>query len=192
MQAYLENLLRIQDGLGDLEKKCAKEQIQIQRKYDNEKSPLIDARRAVIENISGFWGKAILNHPDVKSEPEDARILDFLEDVELHDNQDDYGSHTIVLSWGERNIYFPEREIRRIVKIGSDDIETISNSPISWAPNKKPGKSSFFQFFTTDTTDESDFGEILRRDLWINPYPYFMNIPPSEFPEEKISPPEYN
>jgi len=181
IQAYLDQLLRIQESLGALDKACALEQIQIQRKFDTQKTPLIETRREALDCIPGFWGKAIMNHPDVKTRSGDSEILNFLEDVHLIDNEDDNGSHTISLRWGERNIFFPEKQIKRVVKIGNDDVENVTNSQISWAPGKKPEKGSFFDFFSTDLTDECDFGEILRRDLWINPYPYFMNISPPEF-----------
>ena len=172
--AYLASIARLQEGLGELDRHCAEEQVIIQKKYDKQKEPLIKARSAAIANIPGFWRTALINHPDVFISEQDLPILQYLDDIHLEDNQDDYGSHIITFRWIEGNPYFSEREIFKKVLIS--DSESITNSSISWAPGKAPKGDSFFDFFTVDVSAPGDLADLLRRDLWINPYPYYLGV----------------
>ena len=150
--AYLDSIERIQDQLVELDKECASQQLVVQRKFDALKVPLIVARAEAIGDIPGFWKKAIMNHPDVKITTSDIPVLDYLEQLHLMDNEDDYGSHTIVLSFKDGNPFFSEKEVVKKVEFSADESEIVRNSSISWAPNKKPTGESFFGFFEIDVS----------------------------------------
>lgn len=178
VQAYIEAVARLQQDLNALDAACAKEQLAIQRKFDAEKDPLLKARAEAISSIPNFWRATLLNHPDVFKSPEDREILTFLEDLSVQDNEDDFGSHTIRLTFSDGNPFFSEKELVKKIKILEDNTEIITNPSISWAPGKKPPGKSLFDFFSADASTDNDLGDLLRRDLWINPYVYFLSLPP--------------
>ena len=183
VNSQLDALERIQSRLLSLDKQCAAEQLEIQLKYDSEKRPILDQRKDVISEIPGFWMTAIGNHPMTNSaafHTEDRYILQHLCEIEIYDNLDINGSYNLIFKFLENNIYFSESEIIRKINISNDQSESISVSPISWAPKKKPkSPTSFFAWLASTDTQEDDFGEVLRRDLWQNPYPYYLNISPT-------------
>ncbi len=174
----MDTVARVQQELNALDGACAKEQLQIQRKFDSQKDPLLKARAEAISSIPNFWRATLLNHPDVFKSEDDAEILINLDDVVVVDNEDDFGSHTIRLVFSEHNPYFSEKELVKKIKILEDNSEQITNPSISWAPGKKPNGKSFFEYFSADASVDNDLGDVIRRDIWINPYVYFLSLPP--------------
>lgn len=178
--AHLDAIERLQTRLLAIDKECSEEQMAVQRKFDTMKDPLISQRREEISKIPMFWATAIGNHPatDTTAFSADRPILAFLESVELEDNLDNNGSYSLKFYFAS-NPYFPQSEISRTVTISDDQTDEVDSTPISWAPKKKPSHPlSFFAWISSSGNGhwESDFGEILRRDLWQNPYPYYLNL----------------
>ena len=178
VQAYVDTVARVQQELNALDTACATEQLRIQRKFDAEKEPLLKARAEAISSIPNFWRATLINHPDVVKSEEDEEILAFLDDILVVDNEDDFGSHTIRLIFADGNPHFSEKELVKKIKILDDNTEQITNPAISWAPGKKPKSPSFFDYLSADASVDNDLGDILRRDVWINPYVYFLSLSP--------------
>jgi template-activating factor I len=190
IQAYIDTVARLQQDLNALDSACAKEQLAIQRKFDADKEPLLKFRAEAISSIPNFWRATLLNHPDVFKSQQDKEILLFLDEIQVHDNQDDFGTHTIRLTFSDGNHFFSEKELVKKIKISEDNTEQITNPSISWAPGKKPSGPSLFDYFSADSSSDNDLGDILRRDIWINPYVYFLSLPPDTLVLD--SPPEDN
>jgi template-activating factor I len=181
--AHLDAIKRLQVDLNILDNDCAVEQIKIQQKFDKLKLPLLIKRAESIDEIPDFWLKCILNHPDVEITEEEVKILGYLEDLELQDNMDEFGSHEIKLVFADGNPFFSEKEVFKFVKINADNSTEIEATKITWAPGKKPNPMKFFNFFNSSDSSSfpshgKDFAEILRNDLWINPYEFYMYKPP--------------
>ena len=185
VQAYVDTVGRVQQELNGLDGACAAEQLRIQRKFDLEKEPLLKARAEAISSIPHFWRATLLNHPDVFKAEVDAEVLGFLDELAVVDNEDDFGSHTIRLVFSEGNPFFSEKELVKKIKILQDNSELITNPEISWAPGKKPKTKSFFDYFSADVSLDNDLGDVLRRDLWINPYVYFLSLAPDVLDKEE-------
>ena len=182
--AHLDAIERVQSRLLTIDKECSREQMEVQRRFDAEKLPLIQVRKNEIARIPYFWMTAIGNHPstDQGAFTKDKEILAYLETIELDDNIDDNGSYTLTFKFDSGNPYFSESELVRKVAISDDQTDEIECTNISWAPRKKPVHSkSFFAWFSSSSNNgnwELDFGEVIRRDLWQNPYPYYLNVSP--------------
>lgn len=184
--AHLDAIERLQARLLSLDKECLRAQLEVQRSFDAKKTPLIEQRKLEIMKIPDFWCRAIGNHPFTNQEAwnqGDEEIMSFLESIELEDNLDDNGSYNLRFKFGEDNPFFSNSELVRFVNILEDQSDIVTSTPILWAPRRKPPThaKSFFVWFSSigGIPIEDDFGEILRRDLWQNPYPYYLNLGPS-------------
>lgn len=184
--AHLDAIERIQSRLLAVDKECLLEQLEVQRKHDLRKTPLLVQRREEISKIPDFWVTAIGNHPFTDQDAwtgGDSEILQFLDSVDLEDNLDDNGSYRITFKFNDTNPFFSNSELVRSVTILDDQSDVVTSTPILWAANRKPPKhrKSFFAWFSSPgggVAVDEDFGEILRRDLWQNPYPYYLNLAP--------------
>ena len=190
VQAYVDAVQRLQEQLNALDSACAKEQLRIQREFDAKKEPLLKARTETVACIPNFWRATLLNHPDVFRSEQDAEILSYLEAVWVEDNEDDFGSHTIRLTFAEGNPFFSELEVVKKIKVLEDNAEQVTNSPISWAAGKKPKQPSFFDYFKTEVSVDGDLGDVIRRDLWINPYVYFLALAPDGLIQGELEDPQ--
>lgn len=185
LHAHLDAIERLQSTLLSLDKACSKDQLEIQRKYDAEKAPLLLQRRIETNKIPSFWATALGNHPATNAEAflEDREILDLLTSIDLEDNIDDNGSYQLRFVFDSScNPFFPQSELVRTVTILEDQTDQVTSTPISWAPGKRPKHpNSFFAWFSAasdNSCPSQDLGEVLRRDLWQNPYPYYLNLGP--------------
>lgn len=180
VHARLDSLERLQARLLALDVECSREQLAIQRKFDELRQPVLEQRRVEIGKIPYFWVTAIGNHPISDSKVFyacDSDPLSFLQEVELLDNLDDNGSYEVRLRFDSgNNPFFPETELVRKLTVLDDFSDDVSATHISWAPGKRPrtDPKSFFTWFAGNGNE--DFGEVLRRDLWQNPYPYYLNL----------------
>jgi hypothetical protein len=186
VHAHLDAIERLQARLLAIDKDCLREQLEVQRKHDNSKMPLLGQRKEEISKIPGFWLTAIGNHPFVSKEAwkHDKEILSYLDSVELDDNTDENGSYTLTFRFSDANPFFSNWELIRSVTILEDQSDIVTSTPVMWAPNRKPQPvhpKSFFAWFSSNggLAIDEDFGEVLRRDLWQNPYPYYLNIAPN-------------
>lgn len=185
--AHLDAIERLQARLLSVDKECLREQLEVQRSFDFKKTPLLIQRDEEILKIPEFWKTAIGNHPFTNQEAwslGDGEILSYLESVALEDNIDDNGSYILTFKFSHDNPNFSNRDLVRSVTILEDQSDVVSSTPIMWAPRRKVpihAKSFFAWFSSTGSIPiEEDFGEILRRDLWQNPYPYFLNLGPQQ------------
>lgn len=185
--AHLDAIERLQSRIYVIDKECLREQLELQREFDNKKTPLLSQRQQEIAKIPDFWYTAIGNHPFTNQEAwlkGDRDILSFLDSIDLDDNMDDNGSYAITFRFAGGNPYFSNAELIRTVTILNDQSDIVTNTPIMWAPKRKAPThaKSFFNWFSSSggLALEEDFGEVFRRDLWQNPYPYYLNLAPNQ------------
>ena len=182
VMSHLDSLERLQYQLLEVEKNCAKEQLAIQRKYDTTmRLPLILLRHEQIESIPQFWCIAIMNHPGLDGsvlKRLDYGPLSYLTKLDVEDNLDDNGSFRITLIFDDsNNPYFSNNTLVRTVTVLDDQTEHPVSTPIAWAPKMKPDShpESFFTWFASND-DSSSFSHIICRDLWMNPYMYYLGL----------------
>ncbi|KAK9171092.1 Nucleosome assembly protein (NAP) family protein [Cryptosporidium meleagridis] len=195
-QELLSKLEEVDTRLMELDSECAKEQMNIQRQFDEKKKPIFDERRAIIEKIPKFWADTISRHPVFQDNmhPEDFDILEYLKDIELEDNLDNEGSYKIKLIFDEAVSEFMEPNILVKHIIFKDNQEIVNEvTKINWKKesprsiiekkfidteeNKEEYKNSvlsFFDFFSENISDDNiDIGEVIRRDIYHAPLLYY-------------------
>ncbi|KAH8740586.1 hypothetical protein FG386_002168 [Cryptosporidium ryanae] len=197
----LVELEEVDSNLMELDKECAKEQMIIQRKFDEKKKPIFEKRREIIEKIPKFWAKTISKHPVFieNMQDEDIDILEHLKDIELDDNLDDEGSYRIKLTFDDSVSKHMEPSVLVKHVVFQDGAETVKEfTKIKWKSespksriskrllNEGSGKEeddlsdseifSFFDFFTDEINgDGIDIGDIIRRDIYHSPLFYFCD-----------------
>lgn len=179
----------------ELDNECAKEQMAIQRQFDEKKKPIFDERRSIIEKIPKFWAETISKHPVFQENmhQEDLEVLEFLKDIELEDNLDDEGSYKIKLVFDEavsdimepnvlvKHVVFKDNEevvneVTRIKWMKESPRDAIEKKLAETDDSKEFRRSiiSFFDLFSEDTLGESiDIGEVIRRDIYHAPLLYY-------------------
>eukprot|EP01069_Polyplicarium_translucidae_P001364 Polyplicarium_translucidae@DN1638_c0_g1_i3.p1 len=122
-EKVLNELSDLQDRLVEIDKRCAKEQISVQKKFDEEKKPHIEERQKIIERIPQFWGTAICHHPMFQAiDSEEREMLMLLKNVELEDNIDSNGSYKLTLAFdAEAEKYFTPVTLSKHVVFGDGD-----------------------------------------------------------------------
>ncbi|KAL8274135.1 hypothetical protein Esti_001977 [Eimeria stiedai] len=198
LKPFMDDLERIQKALQELDEQCARQQMEVQKKFDNSKKPILEKRQAVLDKIPGFWSTALRNHHmfALLSE-EDEPVLKHLRSIELDDNLDDAGSYRIKFVFGEgAKEHFSPLELVKEVRFGAPgpgDEEVVEATEIVWkdkesnpvalvAAEREKGADedtapwSLFEWFTKEAWPESrpDVGEVIRREIWHSPVAYFL------------------
>jgi len=183
--ATLEALHDVQMDLQLLDEQCADEQIRIQHRYDQTRRPHFVRRRKLINEISGFWKAALCGHAQQLVHPAETDALEFLKDIDLLDNLDDKGSFEVRASFIPNEL-FVESVLVKKVTFNESREEVIEAGKLSakgahgrevLAQVSSAPKSVLGWFLSSQATrphDYEDLGDVLRRDLWQDPVPYFM------------------
>ncbi|SCN59667.1 nucleosome assembly protein, putative [Plasmodium chabaudi adami] len=191
---FIKDFEDIQKDIEQLDIKCAHEQMNIQKQYDEKKKPLFDKRDVIIQKVPCFWANTLRKHPALSDiVPEDIDILNHLTTLDLKDNMDNNGSYKITFTFSDKAKEYMEPlvlvkhvtfdnnqekvvECTRIKwKDGKNPIAAVSNSRID-IDNEMP-KWSVFEWFTTEELhDKPDLGEIIRREIWHNPLSYYLGL----------------
>ncbi|KAL7068867.1 putative nucleosome assembly protein [Cryptosporidium serpentis] len=186
----------IDHKLMNLDRECAKEQMKIQRKFDEKKRPILEERKKVIEKIPRFWYDTLCRHPLIAEHihSEDLDVLKHLKHIELDDNLDDEGSYCISLIFDEGVSDIMEPLVLKKHIIYKDDEEKVQEvTTIKWKSvspktlitekiNKMEGdidkekfNFSIFDFFDKDFNHNVDIGDIIRRDIFHAPLLYYCD-----------------
>jgi len=183
--AHLEALHDVQMELQLLDEQCAEEQIRIQHRYDQTRRPHFVRRRKLINEIRGFWKAALCSHTQQLVHPAETDALEYLKSIDLLDNLDDKGSFEVRASFIPNEI-FVENVLVKKVTFNESCEEVIQAGKLSakgahgrevLAQISSAQKSVLGWFLSSQAKkphDYDDLGDVLRRDLWQDPVPYFM------------------
>mmetsp|Transcript_58907 Transcript_58907/g.164573 ORF Transcript_58907/g.164573 Transcript_58907/m.164573 type:complete len:254 (+) Transcript_58907:71-832(+) len=185
----------VQVELHLLEERCAEEQIALQLRYDRYRKPHFDTRGRLLRKIPGFWRAAFRGHPLGLTHDAELEALGHMQDLEVRDNLDRSGSFEVRATFGD-NRFFEERvlvkrvsfqdvsseavEAATLTASGQDGRELIQRLRIGAAAGgvseSSPPPRSVLGWFCSQQriSLDDDLGDVLRRDLWQDPIPYFM------------------
>ncbi|PFH32186.1 putative nucleosome assembly protein (NAP) [Besnoitia besnoiti] len=198
LQPHMADLDGIQAELQKLEEECAKQQMLVQKEFDEKKKPVLVKRQEIIDKIPGFWCRCLRNHPQLAYlVEEDIPVLEHLKRIDLDDNIDEHGSYKIKFTFDEGAKAFMEPLVlEKHVQFRNDPCceEVVSVTEITWKDGKSPVAAaearraengdedvdvvSFFEWFTKESSDVAsgvEVGEIIRREIWHAPVPYFLD-----------------
>eukprot|EP01054_Gregarina_sp_Poly1_P000564 Gregarina_sp_Poly_1__563@NODE_1134_length_4985_cov_108_670394_g783_i0_p3_GENE_NODE_1134_length_4985_cov_108_670394_g783_i0NODE_1134_length_4985_cov_108_670394_g783_i0_p3_ORF_typecomplete_len253_score49_59NAP/PF00956_18/5_1e03NAP/PF00956_18/3_9e13TPR_9/PF13371_6/0_41DNA_pol3_a_NII/PF11490_8/0_87_NODE_1134_length_4985_cov_108_670394_g783_i040644822 len=168
-------LQQFQEAIEELEQACAKEQLQIQRKFDAQKVPHYKARDALMAEL-GLWPRAIMNCEALVTaiQDVDTEILqEYLKTVELNDHLDDNGTFALkfIFKDSASTLFTPTTVVKSIAyneqgRIDLDRCESTevkfvdeSRNPVTICRNRRNSKAA-----AAKGGDESD-DESLDSDL---------------------------
>lgn len=197
LEPHMKDLDAIQEELQKLEEECAKQQMLVQKEFDEKKKPVLVKRQGIIDKIPGFWCRCLKNHPQLAYlVEEDTPILEHLKQIDLDDNIDEHGSYKIkfVFDEGARE-YMEPLVLEKHVQFRSDphSEEVVHVTDIKWKEGKSPVAAaearrqrdgdddmdavSFFDWFTKEPSDGArlEIGEMIRREIWHAPVPFFLD-----------------
>jgi len=177
------NLIRrIQRKLTSLDRKCRKEQVVIQLRYDALKKIHFERRAQLFRRIPLFW-KDVLAATAGRNGflfNEELPVLDYLEDIKLDDNQDINGSHKFTFTFSADNPYFKKRTLIKDVRVSTADGASVEIrcTPIVWLQEVVktiklgPGQTIYHSLFhwlqSKEEQPEGDFGSYFRANVWEN------------------------
>eukprot|EP00927_Polykrikos_kofoidii_P022571 TRINITY_DN21013_c0_g1_i1.p1 TRINITY_DN21013_c0_g1~~TRINITY_DN21013_c0_g1_i1.p1 ORF type:complete len:267 (-),score=47.88 TRINITY_DN21013_c0_g1_i1:24-824(-) len=184
----------VQLELQILEGKCAEEQISLQMRYDRLRKPFFERRGRLLRQVPGFWTAALSGHPLRLVHPAEVSALSHLQDLELNDNLDRNGSYEVIATFGKEAPFTERSIVKRITfhetgetvepatLTASEDgfaelLEKLgvgreAAPPPPWPPRSVLGWFLLPRRHHQETPD--DFGDVLRRDLWQDPLPYYL------------------
>ena len=173
-EAVEDEIERIQGQLLQIDQMCVEEQLDIQKRYDAKKHPLFGKRDRLIEGIAGFYSKVFENHPLVECSEDDLNILKHMRLIRMTETEDRY---EIDFIFDESNPYFSNASIIHTMSldpsVSSEEASTVSS--VQWAGENRLGSLSFIDWITGKRRDDS-LAEIIRTDIYQNPFAYYMNI----------------
>ncbi|KJP88615.1 aspartic acid-rich protein [Plasmodium fragile] len=191
---FMKDFEDIQKDIEQLDIKCAHEQMNIQKQYDEKKKPLFEKRDEIIEKVPGFWANTLRKHPALSDiVPEDIDILNCLVKLDLKDNMDNNGSYKITFTFNEKaKEYMEPLTLVKHVTFDNNQEKVVECTRIKWKDGKNPiaavsnnrsdldnemPKWSIFEWFTTEELqDKPDVGELIRREIWHNPLSYYLGL----------------
>jgi len=183
-----------------LEEGCAKEQIAIQQRYDRKRQPHFERRSKMLRKIPVFWRNALCGHPLRLTHPAETEALAFLQDLDVRDNLDESGSYEVRATFSENSL-FKEKSIVKKVTFQESCMEVVEAATLSASGdegrklmqelekataasatggNDGPAvpRSVLGWFISSRKSSPQvldDFADVLRRDLWQDPVPYYMS-----------------
>lgn len=190
----------VEEKLKEIEKKITIEQMEVQRKYEPERAPLLAERDAA---IGGMWGQLICLNKFVRFflNPAEAEILmTHLKSVSLKDALDNYNSYEVSFTFDDAaaEIFEPTTITRKTVFNADNEVDeekseltTITFKDAAKDPRElikkfagaeeadptaddMPALGSIFEWFSSFTCvhpSMEQFGEFFRSEIYPEPFP---------------------
>lgn len=181
-----QGLLDAQLELQLLDERCAEEQISIQQRYDQLRRPHFDKRGKKVRSIPGFWKSALCGHPSRLVAPFESEALEHIIELDVRENVDRRGSYEVRVQFG-KNVLFKERSAVKKVTFHDALTEQVEAATLTAASDRgleilasaRGVQRSVLGWLISPQSAGAaevghDFSEVLRRDLWQDPIPYFV------------------
>ncbi|XP_025069435.1 testis-specific Y-encoded-like protein 2 [Alligator sinensis] len=184
MEQYLDALEAVQLQLEEVNARAACAYQQLRTKFGHLRRPHLEHRNLIIQNITGFWVTAFLNHPQLSAliNDRDEDTLSYMTNLQVED------SHTKpsckIKFYFSKNPYFQNEVIVKEFQHGSSGRLMSHATPIRWWQGQDPQLQahklrntgcSFFHWFGDHSFPAGDrIAEIIKEDLWPNPLQYYL------------------
>jgi len=189
----LKDLLACQQQIGSLENDCQQEQAKLQQAFDVKKQPALRERGEFYKAIPHFWMTVLDNMSSLSDHveicAEESPILEFLEDIQVEEFQDvNVHKHTFTFKF-KPNEYFEETVLKKSVMNGDfgEDTLTMTVPDITWKKNPLDTESAadrekigFFDWVSSESSVDEDFGHIFRNHVWGNPMAMYREAAESD------------
>ncbi|CAD5226360.1 unnamed protein product [Bursaphelenchus xylophilus] len=178
-QKYLEELDKVQGELDVLNEKASAEIIEIEKKYNQLRSPFFEDRQKLIEKIPNFWVTVFTNHPllnHILSE-QDEEALHYLSRLDVVEDFAD-GKNGFKLKFSfDLNPFFTNSDIVKEMTTPPNGEPQATCTKIDWKPNKDltmKKDSGFFSWLADVSEPADEIAEVLKDEVWVNPVQYFL------------------
>jgi len=191
-----------QESLDDLNEKASEEILAVERKFNKLRVPLFGKRQETIRQLdkqsnTKFWWTSFQRHPMLfpMLSPEEEGIMSHLDEIEVNDNDDIKSGYEIKFHFA-KNPYFTNKTLTKGFYVKDTGIVENQSPTIEWKTGKnlfeneknKPKKKAEEEEDSEDDTEHEFFAwlirnheeatdevaDIIKDDLWSNPYQYFM------------------
>lgn len=187
---------KFQDQLEDLNEKASEEILKVEQKYNKQRKPLFLKRQEAIKKLDAsnnvhFWAAAMLNHPVLASmiSEYEQKILESLTSIDVQEDDDIKSGFTITFTF-QKNDYFENETIAKKYHMSAEGEVKNSNTEIKWKKDKNPKnienvEAEFVEWLEFENEDTSDdIADLIKDDLWLNPYQYFLGLMDSDSEDE--------
>lgn len=187
-----------QDELDELNEKASEEILAVEKKFNKLRKPLYTKRQQTIRKMdkqshSKFWWTAFQRHPMLSPmlSSDEEIILSYLQEIEVIDNDDIKSGYEIKFVFG-KNPYFTNRVLTKSFFVKETGEVDNSSPSINWLPGKNilrteqtvekddedleiESGNEFFDWLTRTHEEATDeVADIIKDDLWSNPYQYYI------------------
>ncbi|XP_058515348.1 testis-specific Y-encoded protein 1-like [Ochotona princeps] len=156
----------------------------------------MERRRMIIQNIPDFWSKVFVNHSQISPIicDKDEDILSCMTNLEVAKLKHPRKRFKIRLFF-RSNPYFSNTVIVKEYRANLNGYRAYRSSPVKWlqdymgeAPRRMEYNNSvsiFNWFVDHNFVDSSRIAEIIYKDIWLKPLPYYLGTQVSEDGMEK-------
>ncbi|XP_005384991.1 PREDICTED: testis-specific Y-encoded-like protein 5 [Chinchilla lanigera] len=185
VEGNMESLRMVQQKLETLSAQAGRAYLKLSRKVGQLRSPRLESRSGLLENIPGFWGQAFRNHPQLSAflSSREKEVLSFLNGLEVEELHRARLGYKIKFYFGP-NPYFQNKVLIKEYGCGPFTGVISLSTPIQWLPGHDldsmsqgnvEKNRSFFGWFVSHSSIVSDkIVEIINEELWPNPLRYYL------------------
>ncbi|XP_032331266.1 testis-specific Y-encoded protein 1-like isoform X3 [Camelus ferus] len=180
----LEALGALQLEMSAVNAQANRAYLRLKRRVRRMQEPRLDRRRAIIQDIPGFWAKAIVSHPQLSAliSDQDEDVLSYMITLEAQElGRPEYRCR--LMFFFRSNPYFCNQVILKEYHLSFAGYRACSSTPVQWfwdyergAPSRRQDAVSlnFLNWLSGHDCPGSDrIAEIIVEDLWPNPLRYY-------------------
>ncbi|XP_058515329.1 testis-specific Y-encoded protein 9-like [Ochotona princeps] len=157
---------------------------------------LQERRAMIIQEMPGFWARVFVNHPQMSAmvRDKDEDILSYMINLQVKKLGNPSECHKIMLFFGI-NPYFSNKVIVKEYLTNNHGYAAYHSTPIKWLHNYRHearsirhynNSLSIFNWLADHTfVGSTRIAEIICKDIWLNPLPYYYGAQHSRDSMEK-------
>ncbi|XP_004474743.1 testis-specific Y-encoded-like protein 5 [Dasypus novemcinctus] len=185
IEGSMDTLESVQLKLETMNAQADRAYLRLSRKFGQLRLHHLERRNLLIQNIAGFWGRALQNHPQLSSflSNQDKEVLSSLTSLEVEELGLARLGYKIKFYFGP-NRFFQNKALIKEYGCGPTGQVVSRATPIQWLPGQDLQSlsqehpdhiCSFFGWFSNHSAIESDkIFEIINEELWPNPLQYYL------------------
>jgi len=182
---------KYQDQIEELNEKASEEILKVEQKYNKQRKPLFIKRQEAILRFDksngeneNFWAVALKSHPflaPMMSQYEHD-MMSSLKCIEVIEDEDIKSGFSIKFDF-DKNEYFTNSTIIKKYHMNAEGEVINTTTPITWKPKADPCQkedveSEFTEWLQENTEDTiaDDIADLIKDDLWLNTYQYYLGL----------------